>query len=144
MAYNRSGPRKQQNETLAVAAICLLLGYLICWFIQVPAKPKVRHTKQSWHCLEAGNCKSCIGRLLPKKETFTHAMKARSECMSRLAMTSRKDESSYMGISKLWHLAVADASNTADNARGECIYSACTFQNTNGEVLLLQRRSLLQ
>ncbi len=42
MAYNRAAPKKQQNETLAVAAICLFLGYLACWFIQVPAKPKVK------------------------------------------------------------------------------------------------------
>jgi len=42
MAYNRAAPKKQQNETLAVAAICLILGYLACWCIQVPEKPKVR------------------------------------------------------------------------------------------------------
>jgi len=41
MAYNRAAPKKQQNETLAVAAICLILGYLACWCIQVPEKPKV-------------------------------------------------------------------------------------------------------
>ena len=47
MAYNRAAPKKQQNETLAVAAICLILGYLACWCIQVPAKPKVSLLAQS-------------------------------------------------------------------------------------------------
>ena len=46
MAYNKSGPKKQQNETLAIAAICLILGYLVCWFIQVPPKPKVNVPQQ--------------------------------------------------------------------------------------------------
>ena len=41
MAYPRNAPRKQQNETIIAAVVCLALGYALCWIIQVPAQPRV-------------------------------------------------------------------------------------------------------
>ena len=46
MAYNRPS-NKKTNETFIIAAVCLAMGYLLCWTIQVPAKPKVPTCKSS-------------------------------------------------------------------------------------------------
>lgn len=40
MAY-RNVQKKQPSETAVAAGACLILGYLICWTLQVPAKPRV-------------------------------------------------------------------------------------------------------
>ena len=68
MAYPRNAPRKQQNETIIAAVVCLALGYALCWIIQVPAQPRVCSCQLCPLMLSVALEASCLHGSMPDSE----------------------------------------------------------------------------